>query len=318
MKRRSRAALAALFALPVLALSACGSEPGAADGGATVVQAGAAQPAAPAEPFVEPPSAAEGGPEEPMKAGARAIETARLAYEKTTEARSAKVTMLTEFSGTGGGFSTRTDGVVDFERDVSSFITDTPRGDGPKRTRQVGTVIYEKPPEPMRSNMPDAKPWIKLDLEDLLDEDYPGEAKALEDGNPTPMESQLEFLRSVSDSVTKIGMAPVRGVPTTHYRARVDLGEAAAGENRQTRRSFADMREMVGEEEIWVEMWVDGDGRMRRSIIDVPMSEGSEARLRITEEMYDFGAPVTVKPPAADQVTEVKDFGEFMRATTSP
>lgn len=112
MKRRTRVTLSALFAVSVLGLSGCGSDPVAEQPaqGATTTQAGTApQPAAPpATPA--PPADAPGGPaqEEAKKEGpgARPTETARLAYEKTAEARSAKVTMMMEISGLSQGEET--------------------------------------------------------------------------------------------------------------------------------------------------------------------------------------------------------------------
>ena len=211
--------------------------------------------------------------------------------------------------------------MVDFEKDISSFTMSLPML-GPVRVRQVGDDLYEKLPEPLRSEMPENKPWIKVDLADMAGGPYGAGGTELKDGSPTSLDGQLEYLRGVSDSVEEIGMDPVRGVSTTHYRAEVDLADAAGG-NEQTRQAFETLRDQTGAETIDLEMWVDADGRVRRSIMDVPMENlgavpGSDgARMKIEQEMYDFGDPVNVEAPPAEETIEMDDLERIARDAAS-
>lgn len=211
----------------------------------------------------------------------------------------------------------RMDGIVDFDRDVSAFTLSVPLV-GPTRVRQVGADLYEQLPEPLRSEMPDGKPCIQIDLAEMTGGAYGTGATELKDGTPTSLNGQLEYLRGVSESVEKLSMDPVRGVSTTRYRAEIDLGYA--GGTPEVRRAFKTLRDQTGAETISMEMWVDADGRVRRSVIDVPLADlgavtGSDgARMKIEQEMYDFG--VTVEAPPADQTVEMEDFERLARAAS--
>lgn len=101
----------------------------------------------------------------------------------------------------------------------------------------------------------------------------------------------------------------MRGVPTTRYRAVVDLRREAAGQDAGVRRTNEELVKRLGTSKLPVEVWIDEENRVRRYALDmsVPMSEGAtsqntsreddELRTRMVIEYYDFGATVDVQAP---------------------
>ena len=93
--------------------------------------------------------------------------------------------------------------------------------------RLDGTVAYMRMPF-LESQLPDGKEWVQVDLAkaaslrgvDLAD------IQSFAKGSD-PREA-LDYLRSISGELTRLGTEDVRGVPTTHYFAAVDWQKALA------------------------------------------------------------------------------------------
>ncbi len=129
---------------------------------------------------------------------------------------------------------------------------------------------------------------------------------------------QLVYLRGVAGSVDKLGTGKVRGKQTTHYRAVVDLNKAAAKGGPKTQRACGEIERQLGTSELPVEVWLDGQGRVRRFLMSVttPVSDTSStgtdhhkarAKTTIVEEFYGFGTPVEVNPPPSDQTADLSE-----------
>lgn len=128
-----------------------------------------------------------------------------------------------------------------------------------------------------------------------------------------------EFLTSLSASggeLTVLGTESLRGIETTHYRAHFDL-EALAKENPE---AFAELQESgpMDVDELPVELWIDGQGRIHRYLFELDGSEtrGLEAGeefdyMRVQFDFSDFGGRATIDPPPADQVTDIGDLGDM-------
>lgn len=89
----------------------------------------------------------------------------------------------------------------------------------------------------------------------------------------------LDYLRATSN-VEKRGTATIRGVETTHYVAHIKP------EKKQGLK-----------QEVPLDVWVDGQGFVRRMRIDVPQAEASM-------DLFDFG-DVNVEVPAASETTDL-------------
>jgi hypothetical protein len=107
----------------------------------------------------------------------------------------------------------------------------------------------------------------------------------------------LSYMRDKSEHVDLVGSEPVSGVATVHYRADLDWDRLGAG-------VIMLGSAQDGERPLTMEAWVDEDDVARRVRLTMPFDE---SRLRLTVEFSDFGVPVHVKRPPADEVITQDD-----------
>lgn len=128
--------------------------------------------------------------------------------------------------------------------------------------------------------------------------------------------SFLELLEGAGGPVTTVGTEDVRGVATRHVRVDLDVQKVldqAPGERREKLEEQLSGRgvDVAKLGPIPAEAWIDDDGYVRRFSISFDLAElgevheGADATGVITEtiELYDFGKPVDIAVPPADQVT---------------
>ena len=104
-----------------------------------------------------------------------------------------------------------------------------------------------------------------------------------------------------------MGSEPVRGVPTSHYRATVDLGKVAdvlpSRDRGQLHAALAKLIAQTGTSKIPVNVWVDAHHLVRRLALALSLSTGAQrAQLNMTMELFDFGPTPSLNPPPAGEV----------------
>lgn len=249
-----------------------------------------------------------------------ATETAKLPSEKVSLHATIQAPGLSQalpFSAEGAVDNTARQGKMTL--DMSAFARSVPSGPLADPTlwhgQEVfdtshGIVIYMRLPF-LNSLAHIDKPWVKLDLAAVgrqLGVDV-GQFTQLGSGDPA---QSLDYLRATSGKVTKVGTEQVRGVTTTHYAATVDLERypnlVPSSKREAMRKSIEKLVELSGRKTIPVEVWVDGQKRVRRMKMAVPSkSARGTATTRMTMEFYDFGAPVSVQLPPASQTVDLQD-----------
>jgi hypothetical protein len=131
----------------------------------------------------------------------------------------------------------------------------------------------------------------------------------------------LSALTAIGSKVTDLGPATVRGIAVTHYRVSVDLAKAEAHQRPQARAEFHSFVSSVGLATLRVDVWVDGQARVRRIAISLPMPQqsGLPAGFRISEtaDYYDFGIPVQVTAPPASEVLGPAAFSQSYSISSS-
>lgn len=172
-----------------------------------------------------------------------------------------------------------------------------------------GTIAYMRFPL-LTGMLPGAKPWLRLDLVELSKREGfdLGQIQSFSDSDPR---RTLDYLRVVSGEIRTVGQERVRGVPTTHYRAAVDLRKYAdvvpAEQRELVRKATETLVEQLGVGAVPVDVWVDGDGLVRRIALEFDTGAAASAPLAttMTMELYDYGARVDVALPAASEVTDL-------------
>jgi hypothetical protein len=134
---------------------------------------------------------------------------------------------------------------------------------------------------------------------------------------------QLRMLRAVSGEVSEEGHDQVAGTDTTHYSATVDLRrypDVMPEEQRDAARKGVErLIEMTGQSEIPMDVWIDGDQRVRRMTWNQSIRQGStEMKMEITAEYVRFGVPVDVQVPDEADVLDATDLVQRQMEQAQP
>jgi hypothetical protein len=134
----------------------------------------------------------------------------------------------------------------------------------------------------------------------------------------------LDFLGRYGSKLRILGREDVRGVGTFHGETRVDFRRALEDSLREdgwSEKNIARAAEGHSKTPTRVEVWIDGDGLVRRtrthwtfepdelSEMPLPTDPGDYSSLTTTE-YFDFGVEVHIEPPPE---SEVIDSDEWMR-----
>ena len=128
--------------------------------------------------------------------------------------------------------------------------------------------------------------WLKESIDDAT-----GTNRFMPGPGSTSPERLLKDLVESSKKVEKLGSEEIRGIPTTHYRAHLE-------------------KDKVG---MWadpgvVDAWIDEQGLPRR--IRIPF--GGESEGAGVFDLFDFGVPVDVEAPPANEIVSEKEFDKMM------
>lgn len=180
-----------------------------------------------------------------------------------------------------------------------------------------GTTVYDHIPQLGREF--GGKQWFKIDLNQagkLIGVNGLGSLAQSQQSDPA---SALNYLRGISGPITTVGRETVRGVATTHYRATADLNKAAANAPADQRAALQQIAQSLGATTVPIDAWIDGQGVARRIAESVDFSKANipgapsgslPQNMDITMDFFNFGAPVSVTVPPANQVV---DFGQLLQ-----
>jgi hypothetical protein len=232
------------------------------------------------------------------------------AAAKTAEVKTARVATLVRVVEPGGQQRFGGQGRFDFDRRAGQMTLRLIEGDGSgfgsATAVFVDSSVYYRLPV---SALAGGKRWIKLDLQDVADASSLDFGPLVQGSQADPTQYLL-WLSALGPGITKIGEEDVRGVPTSRYRATVDLNaleaQAPPGKEDEWAAYVQTLRDRLGLASIPVEVWVDKEGLIRRFNHEYGFSaEGTTAV--VTTELFDFGAPVDVTAPPPDQVVSMTD-----------
>ena len=249
----------------------------------------------------------------------------------TVSAGSAKVALSVSGSGGIGSLVSFTaDGVEDFSNGNSQLTMHfggalSALMSGDIEVRSVDKVAYIKMPASMSGilgQLTNGKPWFSIDASKLGGKQQnalPGVGQS----DPTQF---LAYLETVSDNVTKVGSEAIRGVDTTHYHVTFDLAKAVnrAGVPASLRGGLSKAlgARGAGPATIPADVFIDASGRLRRLSMQLGLPQfggsggsggsgapGLDSTVTTSIDLYDFGTPVDVQAPPADQIAPLPMFG---------
>ncbi|MFE7383577.1 hypothetical protein ACFU9F_24830 [Streptomyces zhihengii] len=241
------------------------------------------------------------------------------AFEKTSEAKSAKVrmTMKMPASMEGGGDMEMT-GVMGWDPTLmdmtvkgEAFQTE-PGGPEQMRMLMVDNVMYMDMGAEAAKDM-DGKRWMKMDIGAIAEQSGDKELQkqmtgGLENMNQDPA-AQLAILLD-SPNLKHVGSEKVGGVDTDHYKGSltvaemVDANESLDVLSAEERKSLLEGVEKAGIESYDIEVWVDGNGYPAKMNVGMDSPEGA---MTIVAEYSDYGAKATVQTPPAGETVDLME-----------
>jgi len=257
--------------------------------------------------------------------GAKAVLGASAATEAAGTARG----LLTV---TSGGHTVTASGVGSFTSgDGSAVIAlDGQATPSPSMTvLRTSSGIYVRPPAGLNPLSSD-KPWLSVDAATLTRLTRLALGDLGSQINGAPLDA-LTYLRAVSGEVVVAGPDTVRGEPATRYRGVIDPAKVVGQLPEALRLAAADVAG-AAPRNLPADLGIDDQGRLRKLVLVAEQDAGSAAggppntdatdpgrTATVTFELFDFGVPVQVEAPPADDVTDVGGLlGTFLQNATRP
>jgi predicted small lipoprotein YifL len=237
--------------------------------------------------------------------GALSLDPVAAAATKTADEQTFKVNYSMDMTFMGQKMSLGGTGAFDGDRDVAQATVDLSglplpgaSSGGAATVVYDGHVMYMKMPL-LTSALPGNKPWVKIDLATAA------RAAGVDLGSFKAVDPKQGLQQLLASSDTKkVGTDTIDGVETTHYRAVVDVANAAKLPAAQRRALRQFLKGMDGHAP--VDVWIDTDGRVRRESMNFNSGAGLQhTETSVTMNFTDFGAPVDVTVPAPAEVTDI-------------
>jgi hypothetical protein len=238
---------------------------------------------------------------------ALALDPVAKAATKTSTMPSFRFDLTASIGVMGHAFTMTADGVADTTHDAASMSFHfAGAGVAPSMAGQsadamiVGHTVYMH----MQAFAPllKGKQWLKLDL------DKAARAKGVtlpssSLGTMSPQDMLHELLAAGTSH--EVGTETVDGVRTTHYHVDIEpknLPNVPAKERAAVQKLFGGF----GTTTIPADVWVDGQGLLRREQVAMNVGSGKTSLLRmtVTLDLHDFGVAAAIVAPAASDVVD--------------
>ncbi len=238
------------------------------------------------------------------------------AYQNTIDTGSARTTLTTQVGIGNTSLPITATGLLDFTHHAADLTEQLPGGQNTAETRFVNGMIYENIPNSAVQQLSGGKPWISLDLSKMSGQGQ-GSLQQLMSDTPADPTTTLGYLRGAGAKVITVGQETVDGVATTHYQVVIDLDKAAQGQDAKAQQAIHTLEQELGTHNLPAQVWIDGQGRLRQvsmkeALVGTPSSAatstkpaGTPVSFSFTVKLSDYGVPVTVTAPPADQTADL-------------
>jgi outer membrane lipoprotein-sorting protein len=167
----------------------------------------------------------------------------------------------------------------------------------------VDKAIYMKSPQ--LSQATGGKPWLKLDLgKQAQQSGFSLDALMNQSEQVNPAE-QTKMLTASKD-VRTVGTETVNGIKTTHYTGSITISEALAKLDAKARQQLEKVYDQAGADKINFDLWADDQQLPRKLTTRLAIPQATTSSTIVYE---DYGTPVHVSAPPADQVGQLRGLG---------
>jgi hypothetical protein len=170
--------------------------------------------------------------------------------------------------------------------------------------QREGIVLYVRFPF-LKKQMPKGKSWLKADIVEI-GKAYGLDLDRLKETRRTNPEHMLDYLESAV-GVRRIGTDLVRREVTTHYSTVVKAETIVEQSPKDQQKAMRKYLRLMGVKTYPVDIWVDRDGVVRKLAIELEykLPDGDYVKMKASEEYFDFGVEVNIKPPPPKSVIDV-------------
>lgn len=256
------------------------------------------------DPATAPAPGAAPAPDAPLPEYTSLTElgAATAAQQKTD--RTARIAISGGLSGTlQSGISG--DGALRYD-DAGPSMQITQRiSTGNQPPLELGLVVlpdaaFVRPPANSAGALPPGKTWLKVEPNsaDPVSAQFGQLIQAIRD-NADPTRSFAQF----GDAVTIVESVeePLDGVRAMRYKLRVDLAKAAERQADPAIKQSLQQSVQSGLATLDYTLWLDAANRTMRVLVDQPLP-GNQGTFTLDARYRDWGQPVQIDPPPADQV----------------
>ncbi|MFC8832498.1 hypothetical protein ACWDLL_06970 [Streptomyces griseoincarnatus] len=252
-----------------------------------------------------------------------AAEVLQAAFKKTSEAKSSKIRMTVQTSGTAAESGTMEmsgvqgwdPAVMDVTMKGSGFAAAGPGTPEQMRMIMLDGVMYVDMGTEQAAEM-DGKRWMKMDFKALADASGDPEVQkqmtgGLENMNQDPAQ-QLALLLE-SSSLKHVGPEKVDGVEAQHYKGTLSFKEMMDANtsfdllSKEERDELVATAEKSGMKGYDTEIWVNEDDLPVKMVVGMTMAQGT---MKMTSHFSDYGAKAEVEAPPAG---ETLDFMQMLK-----
>jgi hypothetical protein len=232
-------------------------------------------------------------------AAANVADLAKSISDQAVEKTSAHMTM----SGDFGGETIKGEGDVSFDAANPAMTMDLTTSQGDMSMVLVDGIVYIK--MPAGGELEPGKPWLKIDPQS--DSAFSKVFAQLSDElskNADPRSALEQFKETGEITATK--EEKLDGKQTTHYTITVDVQKLADSQDDPTQKAALESAIEAGLKKFPVEVWIDEDQLPVRIAFDMPApdGQGGTATAKMQVDYTEWGEPVDIAAPPADQVTE--------------
>jgi hypothetical protein len=237
------------------------------------------------------------------------IKTLQAAVSNTQDAPSERFTMTIGADVEGERFDIDADGVASGDGKTLQLTMTLPVL-GSIEERFADDVIYIDFGDlgALSGELPEGKRWVSVSLDDLKSKTGTDLRSLIDQAQSSGPAQGLEYLQGLSGDVTKVGEDTVAGEHATHYRASIDYGKVAA----KLPSTSAELAEKLAKlRTVPADVWIDDQDRVVKMhfTIDGSALGAGAGGADFTMEITDFGVPVDVQAPPADETIDVASLG---------
>jgi hypothetical protein len=227
------------------------------------------------------------------------VEVLRRAADTLEDAGSSKARTSMEMATGGTRVTIRGEGVYDYRKRMGRLkvlLPKDPAGATPHRPitelLAPGALFMKN-----RGAGVPADKWVRVDTGTLSDGN-------LVTGGATDPYAAAEVLRGTR-TATYVGRSEVAGAEVRHYRGTADLGDAAKAASEGNRDALEAAAQGFATAVVPFDAYLDDEGRVRKlrhRFSFVNGQQRSPVAVASTTLLYDFGARVRVRLPAAEDI----------------